>query len=892
MIKQITLIAVLLVLGQWLYAQREVRVRLFADPDMQQFIDAAEVRADNVGFQPKRLGKGLYKLTFPGLADGQEVVLSVLKDGYAVVNPHVLRFNAPGNNTAIIDVVMCTLAKVNDCKVEYYAISIEQALRKALTEANSRRGLMNENKELRKKIEDITNLLRDKNQIRERARELARIDREKASERIVLALDAFTNGDIQKAQVYIWKAQLPSRYEQFMRTEDEQKKERATLINDLKTASVIAQYALQGDSAMYYLKKAYQLDSSNVDIAGDIIALGISFERNFSYLNELLPIIERSKPRTEKENASKMALIIVGRMNSKNVGVLIDNLFNFCTKSTSIDNNSLAGYYLRIAWLCTILNEKPDLVQSAITRANALIATIHDPYEKLNLIISLIDVLIKNKNIKDAGQVLSLYEKTLSRCETKSERYALYLAVYAASTQAFTEAVGKDSRDAQLIREVVHIAKNAGAYFIKNKKLLNQSYLGYPGYFIWLGMAVLIWEYPFDKKETYFQSVKDELENIKTERREDYYLANSVIELILGQLASGKGDKVTERKYYTAALNSLKNSLQFSAKYAVQFPGMFSIACSGMTRQSIDSFYRETAQFIKTIKNADSRIITGGYFGLSFLSKNKKICDSISFVCDSLLQIISDGYTTALRKNISDGFSIETADFVNKGFEAVIDKWLSQKQAQKALQAAEIFYKLSKQLSDSLLARENLIMLIQHATPALLFTYVQAGFLERPFTFLDSLFSLDYPFSDNNPVNKALRPQMINAFLQVTLGGYADHILEDSTRYKDTVYIRRLIRKSEELAIPYLQDVNDTEVSTKELMKNITQTLQEYYDILLTEMRKNSPVKQKAYKRLHIINPGYTATKVLYWQICFSSAPTACPSNFSKTPPGLSFPAA
>jgi hypothetical protein len=795
MIKQITLIAVLLVLGQWLYAQREVRVRLFADPDMQQFIDAAEVRADNVGFQPKRLGKGLYKLTFPGLADGQEVVLSVLKDGYAVVNPHVLRFNAPGNNNMIIDVVLCTSARLNDCRVDYYAINIEKLLQQRLRKINRDMGLNSDDSEKRKSAEEVSALLQDKNQIRSRARELARLDREQASERIVLALDAFASGNLDRAQQYISSARLLSRVDQFVKTETDQQKEKTKLVSDLKIAAIIAQYALKIDTAVFYLRQAYLVDKEDLSIGASIIALGVLNDNSLTHLDELLPAIEKVVPRTETDRANQLYCMIVGRIGTPAAKPLIDSLYRFCNNATTIAMADLAGFYLGLSNLDLTLNQSPVLYQSAIPKAAGIIATIPDTDIRLDKMISLFRLYLITNDLDRAESLLKQYEK-LFVGQKNNDKYDLYLYNYAFFVSDFASVARKNKGNNN---PAVRILKETYTYCIDNQVFFNQSVGDKPGYVIILGLLLKLEAIDFPDKERYFLARRKDFDQPAVKQNEDYFFVKSVLYRLIAEVYDNNIGQSKKMAFLDTAFTNLKRSLKLNYTYAAYYPIMLYSLMEEMEEDEIEKIYAKEKRFIATISNKDTKTLLNGYLGLCYKDESDVLdCDETPTICDVFLESIYEGYLLALRKKINEGFETIDADELSEGFEVVVEDWIDLKANVKARVAAENFYRMSKEALDRSFTQDNLVLHYKLALTTLFDVYINTGRADRPVYILDSLFTHYASYMQSSSSKRFIIPFMLDVLFPKILYKYENRILAYPAHPEDTLYVKQMITLFEE----------------------------------------------------------------------------------------------
>ncbi len=831
---------------------KEINIRLFRDPGMQQLLDIAEVRADNVPCQSRRAGTGLYKVVLPGVAGGQKVTLSVIKPGYVVVNPHVLTFNAPNNNSELIDVVLCTPAQANDCKIDFYAISIEKLLRQQLRKTNGQIGLGGNSPELQKKADELTGLLQDKNQIRTRARELARLDREQASERIVLALDAFARGDADRAQQYIRSAGLSSRVDQFVHTEEEQQKEKAKLVSDLKAASVIAQYALQPDTALYYLKQAYLVDKDDLSIGVGILGIGVGYNGSLSYLDEFMPMIEKTIPKTETDRLYQYYCLVLGSTGTTRAAAMADSFFRLCNEAGTVAKEDLCQFYNIAANFNLQTSPTPTWYKQALEKAEELIDAISKDEPRLDRMMSVFNTYLLARDLQKAEQVLARFKQLFAK-QQSSPLYDLYVFGYATMTGNLVNALEKHS---DMTDMAVKVLKETYAYCINNRPLLNKSIAGTPGYILPIDLLRRLARLDFDHKQTFFTKAIQDFNKNNFVKNEHYFFAKSALEVLMGDIWEDLEEDTKMVTCVKNALTYLKSSIRIHPKYAAIYPLWLERVVDELEEDyQSDSLFLQEKKFIAGINNNDTKTLLNGYCAVVYYEEADFVCHKNPGRCDSLLQLIYKGYRLALEKKIAEGFSIYDPEIFMEGYELVVDGWINLQMPAKALSAADALYQLSLTAFQQSFTQENFDLHFDKAIPKLLYAFIHTGQLDKPFYIMDTLFAHYAPYLNSRRSERLVLPYLGDNIFTGTLGLYRSYMLEKQDHYKDTLYAKRCITAYETVFERY-SPLTDT--TRAKYLQQAKAFLQQQYDSLRAEIRERVEKPKKAVRRKAA--PGDTAS--------------------------------
>lgn len=203
---------------------------------------------------------GEFSIQLHGKARGSLINLSLLKNGYSVINREALKPRVPDNDETVLDIYMCPSAQRSRLALQHYKIQVEQTIqRNYKQEAKVLADNMN--------YEAIAELTQKKeiaeNMADSLAARLARFDPDKASEELTRAMQLYREGNIASALSILNPDKIIARIEARKDIVSEMQEANEYDIQALLRAADIALTDLQFGKAQNYYEKTVEADTTN-----------------------------------------------------------------------------------------------------------------------------------------------------------------------------------------------------------------------------------------------------------------------------------------------------------------------------------------------------------------------------------------------------------------------------------------------------------------------------------------------------------------------------------------------------------------------------------------------------------------------------------------------------
>jgi tetratricopeptide (TPR) repeat protein len=276
---------------------------------------------------------GQFELVLAEKKPGDQVTLTLKKDGFEIVNRKELRVVLRADPDELVEFVMCPAGQRDQYARVYYEIA-EQNINKRYNEelqrinANYERSLKEKEAALQEKNDDLAELQKQRDaalaQAQELAEKFAEVNLDDASELYKTAFEYFRQGEIEKALAVLddpkMDAALRQAQEEEQRLEERRKKVKEAIRQSidnyiLKARLCIANFQFV-DAETYY-QKAIDADPDNLD---SIFEFGYYLWDQKQFL-KALPFYE--KARSLAKDDSDVAATL------NNLGILYKNLHQY-----------------------------------------------------------------------------------------------------------------------------------------------------------------------------------------------------------------------------------------------------------------------------------------------------------------------------------------------------------------------------------------------------------------------------------------------------------------------------------------------------------------------------------------------------------------------------------